>query len=210
MYVPRAMYSLRMSFWTAPASLSAATPCFSAIAMDRASRMGAVERDAREELFHVLEARDGHADLADVALCHRVVGVVAHLRRQVEGDREARLPLLEEVAVAAVGLGRRAEARVLAHGPEPAAVHRGLHAARVRELARETHVAEVVLVRDVLGSVDALERRAVGSREEPRPVGRLVERGPERPRFPLSLRVLELLLLFGRHRGHAFIGATPS
>ena len=35
----------------------------------------------------------------------RRVGVVAHLRRQVEGDRQAGLALLEQVAEAAVGLG---------------------------------------------------------------------------------------------------------
>ena len=53
----------------------------------------------------------------------RVVGVVAELRRQVERDREARLPLLEQVAVALVRLLRRREARVLPHRPRPAAVH---------------------------------------------------------------------------------------
>ena len=33
MYVPRAMYSLRMSFWIVPASLSRGTPRSSATAM---------------------------------------------------------------------------------------------------------------------------------------------------------------------------------
>ena len=139
-----------------------------------------------------------------------MVGVIAHLRRQVEGDREARLPLLEEIAVAPVRLRRRAEAGVLAHGPEPAAVHRGLDAARVRELARESDAVEVVLGPRLLGSVDALERGAVGSCEEPRPVGRLLERGPERARFPVALRVVEPFLLFGRHSGQAFIAAERS
>ena len=32
-YVPRAAYSLRMSFWIVPVSWSAGTPCFSATAM---------------------------------------------------------------------------------------------------------------------------------------------------------------------------------
>ena len=58
-----------------------------------------------------------------------VVGVVAHLRRQVEGHREAGLALLQQVAVALVGLLGGAEAGVLAHGPEAAAVHGRLHAA---------------------------------------------------------------------------------
>ena len=46
-------------------------------------------------------------DLADLAAGHRVVGVVAHLGGQVEGHAEPALPLLEQVAEAAVGLGRR-------------------------------------------------------------------------------------------------------
>ncbi len=40
----------------------------------------------------------GHADLADLAARELVVGVVAGLRRQVEGDRQARLALLRGCA----------------------------------------------------------------------------------------------------------------
>ncbi len=36
------MYSLRMSFWVVPLTASRATPCFSAAATYRASRIGAV------------------------------------------------------------------------------------------------------------------------------------------------------------------------
>ena len=43
MYVPRAMYSFRMSFWVVPAIRSRGTPWASAAATYRASRMGAVE-----------------------------------------------------------------------------------------------------------------------------------------------------------------------
>ena len=66
----------------------------------------------------------------------RRVRVVAHLGRQVEGDRQPGLALLEEVAEAAVGLLGGREAGVLAHRPEPAAVHRRLDAAGERVLAR--------------------------------------------------------------------------
>ena len=38
MYVPRAAYSFRMSFWIVPLSLSGVTPCFSATAMYIARR----------------------------------------------------------------------------------------------------------------------------------------------------------------------------
>ena len=47
-----------------------------------------------------------------------VVGVVAQLRGQVEGDGEAALALLQQVAVAQVGLLGRGVASVLAHRPE--------------------------------------------------------------------------------------------
>ena len=39
------------------------------------------------------EVGDGHADLADLAASEWIVGVVAGLGRQVEGDRQAGLPL---------------------------------------------------------------------------------------------------------------------
>ena len=42
MYVPRAMYSLRMSFWVVPETWSRGTPCASAAATYSASRIGAV------------------------------------------------------------------------------------------------------------------------------------------------------------------------
>ena len=48
-----------------------------------------VERDAVEELRHVLERVDGDADAADLAGGERVIGVVADLRRQIEGHAQA-------------------------------------------------------------------------------------------------------------------------
>ena len=77
------------------------------------------------------------------AACGRV-RVVAHLGRQVEGDRQAGLALVEQVAEAAVGLLGRGEAGVLAHRPEPAAVHRRLDAPGERELAWAPEVAVLV------------------------------------------------------------------
>ena len=59
--------------------------------VDRHRRRDLVERDAGEQHAHVVDRVDGHADLADLALGPRVVGVVAHLRRQVEGARQAGL-----------------------------------------------------------------------------------------------------------------------
>ena len=50
-----------------------------------------LEGDAVEEDLHVLDRVDRHAGLADVADDARVVGVVAPVGRQVEGDRHALL-----------------------------------------------------------------------------------------------------------------------
>ena len=67
--------------------------------VDRHRRVHLAERDAVEQHAHVADMRDRHADLADLALGVRMVAVVAGLRRQVEGDGEAGLPLAEVLAV---------------------------------------------------------------------------------------------------------------
>ncbi len=101
--------------------------------VDRHRRRDLVERDAGEELLHVRERVDGDALAPDLAERLRVVGVVAHQGRHVEGGREPGLAVLEEVAEAHVRLLGRAEAGELAHRPELPAVHRGVDPARVRD-----------------------------------------------------------------------------
>ena len=135
-----------MSFWIVPDSVASGTCCRFATAMYSASRMTAValividvetsssgmpSNSAR----HVVDRVDGHADLADFALGERMVGVVAHLRRQIERDAQSVDALGEQVAVAGVRLGGGAEPGVLAHRPQPAAVHGRLDAAREGKLA---------------------------------------------------------------------------
>ena len=66
---------------------------------------------------HVVDRVDGHADLADLAVRDRVVGVVAHLGRQVEGDGQPAGAGRDQLVVARVGLLGGAEPGVLAHGP---------------------------------------------------------------------------------------------
>ena len=92
------------------------------------------QRNLVEEHFHVGERTDGHAAFADFAFGERVVGVVAHQRGQIERDGEAGLALREQISKARVGVFGGAEAGKLAHGPEPAAIHRGVNAAGVRRL----------------------------------------------------------------------------
>ena len=76
--------------------------------VDRHRRVHLVERDTGEQRPHVAQVGDRHADLADLALGELVVAVVAGLRRQVEGDRQARLTLGKVLPVELVRLrGRR-------------------------------------------------------------------------------------------------------
>ena len=147
MYVPRAMYSLRMSFWMVPDSRSAPDAALlgnhdvhrqegGGRGIDRHRRRHRLERESVEQDMHVVDGIDGDPDTPDLTESPRRIGVDPHLRRQVEGDAEARLARLEQVAEAGIGLGRGAEARVLAHRPEAAAVHRRLDAAGERERPR--------------------------------------------------------------------------
>ena len=147
MYVPRAMYSLRMSFWIVPVSWSAGDALLLGDELveqqqhrggrvDRHRRGDLVQRDAVEQDPHVVDRVDRHADLADLAVRDRRVGVVAHLGGQVEGDRQARRAVRDQLVVAGVGLGGGAEAGVLAHRPRPAGVHRRVDAAGERVRAR--------------------------------------------------------------------------
>ena len=85
---------------------------------------------------HVLQRVDRDALAPDLAERARMVGVVAHQRRHVERRREAGLAVVDQVAEALVRLLGGAEAGELPHRPQPAAVHRLVHAARERVLAR--------------------------------------------------------------------------
>jgi hypothetical protein len=82
-----------------------------------------IERDAVEEDLHVFDRVDGYAGLADVAGDARMIGVVAAVGGQVEGDREALLPGGERLAVEGVGGLGGGEAGVLANGPGPAGTY---------------------------------------------------------------------------------------
>ena len=73
-----------------------------------------------EQRLHVVERVDRDALAADLAQRSRVVGVVAHQRRHVEGGRQPGLAVVEQVAEALVGLLGGAEAGELAHRPQPA------------------------------------------------------------------------------------------
>ena len=98
-----------------PRSLLGSTPWRFATAMYIASKTAAgalivmlVETlssgNFLEKGFHILQRGNRDADLANFSHCDRVIGVIADLGGQVKGNREAGLALIEQVAVALVGL----------------------------------------------------------------------------------------------------------
>ena len=87
--------------------------------VDRHRRVHLVERDAVEQGVHVALVGDRDADLADLAAGELVVGVVAGLGGQVEGDREAGLALGQVLAVELVGAAGVGVPGVGAHHPRP-------------------------------------------------------------------------------------------
>ena len=104
--------------------------------VDRHRGRDLVERDLVEADPHVLDRVDRDPGAPDLAVAERVVGVAAELGRQVEGHREPGRAVLEQVAVAPVGVLGAGEAGVLAHRPEPVAVHALVDAAGERVGAR--------------------------------------------------------------------------
>ncbi len=134
MKFPRAMYSLRMSFWVVPRSCSAGDALLLADELveqqqgggrrvDRHRRGHLVERDAVEHPAHVVDRVDGHAGAAHLAHAERVVRVAAELRGQVERHRQPGRAVLDQVVEALVRLLGARVAGVLAHRPLAAAVH---------------------------------------------------------------------------------------
>jgi hypothetical protein len=73
--------------------------------------------NAFEQASHVAEMGDRHADLAHLAAGENVIGVVARLGRQVEGDRQAGLTLGEVPPIKLVGGRGRRVPRIGAEQP---------------------------------------------------------------------------------------------
>ena len=96
--------------------------------VDRHRGVHLVERDAVEELVHVALVGDRDADLAHLAPGKDVIGVVAGLGRQVEGDREARLALFEVAPVELVRAPGVGVAGVGAHHPGAVALWKSVFA----------------------------------------------------------------------------------
>ncbi len=91
-----------------------------------------LERDAGEQRAHVVDGIDRDARHADVAAHARMIGVIAAVGGEIEGDGEALLPGRDVAAIEGVGILGRREAGVLADGPGLQRVHRGIGAAHER------------------------------------------------------------------------------
>jgi hypothetical protein len=91
--------------------------------------------DAVERDFEIAQRVDRHADPADFADRFRRVGIVAALRRQIEGDVESGLAVGDQIFETLVGVGRIGEAGILPHGERPLPVHQRMDAAGERRLA---------------------------------------------------------------------------
>ena len=99
----------------------------------------------------------GHADVAGDA---RIVGVVAAVGRQIEGDRQALLAGGEIAPVEGVGILRRGEAGILPDGPGLGDVHGGVGAAQER---RDAGIGvEEVEAGEVGRTIGRLHRDAFG------------------------------------------------
>ena len=159
--------------------------------VDRHRRRHLLERNAVEQRLHVAQRADRDAYLADFALRQRVVRVVADLGRQVERYRQAGLALPQQILIALVRLFRRTEAGVLAHRPEPAAIHRRLDASRIGVAAGKAelgHIAASIAVRgQVVRRVERFERLAGAGLEGDVALRRPLARLPVRSLLPLSL-----------------------
>ena len=113
MKFPRAMYSLRMSFWVVPAQLLGGHALLLADelveeqqharrSVDRHRGGDLVERDLVERGAHVVDRVDRHAGAPHLAQAAGVVGVEPELGGQVEGHAQPGRAVLEQVAVALV------------------------------------------------------------------------------------------------------------
>src|SRR6185369_2000737 len=95
----------------------------------------------------------------------------------------------EQEAEAVVGFFGGAEAGVLAHRPEAAAVHVRLHAARVRKLAGHAELGRIL--RAVRRPVERLDGNAREGFEFLTPFGGFRERGREHLRVPAGELLIE-------------------
>src|SRR4051794_9515681 len=113
-----------------------------------------------------------------------MIGVVAHLGRQIKRYREPGLAALQQVAIAGVRFLRGGVASILAHRPEAAAVHVWLNTARVGRLAREAETAIGVPLGEIVRAVQRIDGDARRRLEALAALRRTFAGGLQRPLLP--------------------------
>src|ERR1700746_2399795 len=103
-----------------------------------------------------------------------MVGVHSDLCRQIERHGQSFLSLAQQIAITLVGFRGRAKSRVLAHRPQPAAVHRRIDAARKWKFARETRMLGGIIAAKIFLCIETLERYTGNAPEHRLPLGRFV------------------------------------
>ena len=160
-----------------------------------------LERQSTENRLHVFERIDRYADDPDFAPGARVIRVEPKLRRQVERDEQPALALTQQVAEPFMGLGSRTEARVLAHRPQAAVIHRRVDAARVGIFTGKPYIAQIIPAVVVERRVDRC--RACDGRFAAclaRGTRAAFERGFQTLLFPRLLRFVQRACCFERVR----------
>ena len=113
-----------------------------------------IERNAVEQRAHVIDRVDRDARHADVAHHARMVGIIAAMGREIEGDGEALLSGGEVAPVEGVRVLGRGEARILADRPGLGDIHRRIGSAHVR---RDAGIAvDEGEALDILGAIGVL------------------------------------------------------
>ena len=87
-----------------------------------------------------------------------MVGVIPHQRRQIKGHRQTCLCLFQEILESLIRLFGGAIASKHPHGPDPAAIHRGIDAAGERIQARETEILDIVEIAEIARRVKPSHR----------------------------------------------------
>src|SRR6266851_2455436 len=128
-----------------------------------------------------------------------MVRVAAHLGRQIERNRESGLTLLEQITVTTIRFLGAAEARVLAHRPQPSTIHRRLHATREWVLAGKAELVHKVEAVQIVGIVSAFDLDSRAGDEILLALGSALERRVEFALLPILSGRRDFAIIF-RHR----------
>lgn len=152
--------------------------------VDCHGRADFIQGNLPEQNLHVRKGVNSYAHLPHLAVGHGIVRIVADLGREVKGDGDAGLSLLQQIPVTPVGLLRRGKAGVLAHGPKTSPVHGGLNPPGegilpgIAELLR-------ILAGDVFRRIQPLYRDTAGGQKFGTAFRTFFQRFCHNPGFPL-------------------------